>query len=310
MVVVLSGGAGGGRFCRGLVEAVPAPSVTIIGNTADDIDVYGVRVSPDLDLITFSLADVLDTQRGYGLVDDTRVCMRELEALGIEPWFDLGDQDLALCMARTRMLNRGTSLAEITSTISARFGVSANLIPMCNEPVWTAIDSDAGTLHFQDYWVRYRAEVPVRSVGFVGIDRARPTPGIDAAIGNADVILFAPSNPVVSIGPILAVPEMRELLAAAHAPIVAISPIVGGRVVRGMADRLLPSIGVEVRAAGVAAHYADLIDGYVIDSVDADERSEIESLGLRVAVTDTIMRDLSASTALASTALALAESLR
>lgn len=306
MVVVLSGGNGGGRFCRGVVRAVPPEDVTVIGNTGDDIEVYGVWVSPDLDLITFTLADELDTERGYGLIGDTRLAMSELAALGTDTWFDLGDRDLALCMARMRMLRRGDPLHEVTARIAERYGLGCRLLPMSNEHVWTAIDTDAGTMHFQDYWVRYRAEVPVHGVGFVGLDGAHPAPGVAEAIAAADAIIFAPSNPVVSIGPILAVPEMRDALAAAQAPIIAISPIVAGGVIRGMADRLLPSIGVEVSALGVARHYADLIDGYIVDEADASSADAIRSLGLEVAVTDGIMRDDDVTTALAKTALSIA----
>lgn len=310
MVVVLSGGAGGGRFARGVVRAVPETDVTIVCNTADDIDVYGLRVCPDLDLVTFTLAGVLDTARGYGLEGDTRIVMQELHAHGIDTWFDLGDRDFALCVARTRALARGEPLHRVTASVTARFGLGCRLLPMCDEPVWTAIASDAGTMHFQEYWVRHRAEIAVHGVGFTGIDPARPAPGVLDAIEAAEVILLAPSNPVVSIGPILAVPGMREAIRAAQAPVIAISPIVGGSVLRGMADRLLRALDVEVSAAGVAGMYEGLVDGYLIDSTDAALASRIGTLGMQVEICDTIMRDDAATTTLAERALDLGARVR
>lgn len=307
MIVVLSGGNGGGRFCRGLLGAVPSDQVTIIGNTGDDIEIYGVRVCPDLDLITFMLAGILDQERGYGIQGDPRLAMEELSALGTDTWFDLGDRDLALCLARTRMLRRGDPLHQVTARIAERYEIGARLMPMTDSFCWTAIDTDAGTMHFQEYWVRYRAEVPVHGVGWVGLDQARPAPGIAEVIASADAIVLAPSNPVVSIGPILAVPQMRELLASAKAPKVAVSPIVGGAVLRGMADRLMPAVGIEVSAFGIGKHYADLIDAVVIDQRDAEARTKLERLGLTVSVTDTIMRDDPAATALARSVLETAE---
>lgn len=306
MIVVLSGGVGGGRFCRGLVRAVPPEDVTIIGNTGDDLEIYGVHVSPDLDLVTFTLADVLDEDHGYGIAGDTRHMLSELAALGTDTWFDLGDRDLAICAQRTRWLDAGIPLSEVTARIARRFGLTVRILPMTDGPVWTAIDTDAGTMHFQDYWVRYRAEVPVHGVGFVGIADARPAPGVLQAIAGADVIIIAPSNPVVSIGPILAVPGIRAAIVAASAPVIGVSPIVGGHVVRGMADRLLPAIGVEVSAEGVAAHYATLLDGFVIDEQDATSESTVRALAGRCAVTDTIMRTPEDAERVARTALALA----
>jgi LPPG:FO 2-phospho-L-lactate transferase len=310
MVVVLSGGAGGGRFASGLLRAVPPETVTVVCNTADDIDVYGVRVCPDLDLVMFTIAGVLDRSRGYGLEADTRTVMEELRAHGIDTWFDLGDRDFALCVARTRALERGEALHRITASIAHRFGLACRILPMCDEPVWTAIASDAGTMHFQDYWVRYRAEISVHGVGFTGIDAARPAPGVLEAVAAADVILLAPSNPVVSIGPILAVPGMRDALVRAAAPVIAVTPIVGGAVLRGMADRLLRALDVEVSASGVASMYAGLADGFVLDVVDEALASRIESLGMRVAICDTIMRDDDATASIARTALALADRVR
>jgi LPPG:FO 2-phospho-L-lactate transferase len=303
MVVVLSGGAGGGRFARGMLKALPADEVTVVCNTADDLDVYGVRVCPDLDLVTFTLAGVLDRSRGYGLEGDTRQVMTELAAHGIDTWFDLGDRDFALCVARTRALQRGEPLHEIAASIAHRFEINARILPMCNEPVWTAIAADAGTMHFQDYWVRHRGQISVHGVGFTGIDAARPAPGVLEAIEAADVIVLAPSNPVVSIGPILAVPGVRESLAQAKAPVVAVSPIVGGEVLRGMADRLLRALDIEVSAAGVASMYQGLVDVFIMDKVDEHLISRVEAFGMRAVACDTIMRDDDAAAALARVTL-------
>ena len=307
MVVVLSGGAGGGRFCRGVVRARPAPEVLVVCNSGDDLEIYGVRVCPDLDLVTFTLAGALDRERGYGLAGDTREIVAEFRRLGLDAWFDLGDRDFALCAARTELLRAGVPLDEIAARIARAYGVEARLVPMTNTPVWTAIDTDEeGRMHFQEWWVRTRAALPPRHVEIVGVENAVPAPGVLEAIAQAEAVLIAPSNPVVSIGPILAVPGIREALARTSAPIVATTPIVEGAVFRGMADTLLDAAGIEVSAFGVAGMYADLVDGFLLDERDAADRGRIEGLGLRVGLADTVMRDDDATTRIATDALTLA----
>lgn len=306
VIVVLAGGMGAARFLRGVVRVVPPERVTVVGNTGDDIEVYGVHVSPDLDIVTSMLAGTLDEERGYGIRDDTRAVIDELRACGVDCWFDLGDLDLARCAARTAWLRAGVPLSEVTARLARRHGLGIALLPMTDDPVYTVIETDEGPMHFQEYWVRRHAEPAVRAVRLDGGERARPGRGVLDAIARAEAVLVAPSNPVVSIGTILAVPGIRDALRATAAPVVGVSPIVGGAVVRGMADRLLPAVGAEVSAAGVAALYRDFLDGWVIDLVDAALEPDVRALGVDVAVTNTMMREAEDAAALAKAALALA----
>lgn len=306
MIAVLAGGLGAARFVRGLVGVVAPEDVTIVGNTGDDIRIYGVHVSPDLDIVTFMLAGVLDEERQFGLRGDTRAIMDELAAHGHETWFALGDQDFAVCAARTMWLDAGVPLHECAARIADRFGVRARILPMTDDPVHTAIGVDDGEIHFQEYWVRRGAADPVRSVRLIGAERATPAPGVLDAIASADTIVIAPSNPVVSIGTILSVPGIRDAVRAADAPVVAVSPIIGGRVVRGMADKLMPAIGAEVSALGVARLYADVLDAFVLDTADAGLIGRIEELGVRVRATSTLMTDAAAAATLAKETLEFA----
>jgi LPPG:FO 2-phospho-L-lactate transferase len=314
MIVVLAGGVGAARFLRGVVRVVPPEQVIVVGNTGDDIDIYGVHVSPDLDIVTFMLAGVLDEERQFGITGDTHVLMDELAAAGRDTWFSLGDKDYAVCLARTLMLREGVPLDEATARLTARFGLGITLLPMTNDPVYTSVRVRDGSaerdVHFQEYWVRHRAAVEATAVRLEGGASARPAPGLLDAIARADAILVAPSNPVVSIGTILAVPGIRDALGATNAPVAGVSPIVGGKVVRGMADRLLPIEGAEVSAAGVASLYADFLDGFVIDQVDEDSAKAIEGLGVGVEVTQTMMHTPEDAAALAKATLALAERLQ
>jgi LPPG:FO 2-phospho-L-lactate transferase len=307
MIVVLAGGVGAARFLRGLVRVVPPEEVTVIGNTGDDIEIYGVHVSPDLDIVTFMLAGVLDEERWFGIRGDTYVVMEELAAAGQETWFTLGDRDFAVCLARTQWLREGVPLHESAARLARRLGVGVGIVPMTDDPVHTVITTTDGELHFQEYWVRDRAAPQVRAVRLEGAEHARPAPGVLEAIADADAVLVAPSNPIVSIGTILTVPGIRDALRATSAPVVGVSPIVGGAVVRGMADRLLPIAGAEVSAVGVAALYADFLDGFVIDLEDASLSPAIEAA---VAVTQTMMRTADDAAALAKETLALAERVR
>jgi len=314
MIVVLAGGMGAARFLRGVVRVVPPSDVVVIGNTGDDIDIYGVHVSPDLDIVTFMLAGLLDEERQFGIIGDTHVLMDELAAAGRETWFALGDQDYAVCLARTLMLRDGVPLHEATERLVGRFGLEITMLPMTDDPVWTSIrvrDGDAERdIHFQEYWVRHRAALEALGARLEGAASARPTPGALDAIARADAVLVAPSNPVVSIGTILDVPGYRDSLRDTSASIVGVSPIVGGKVVRGMADKLLPLVGAEVSAPGVATLYQDFVDGFVIDRVDAAVVSSIEALDVEVEVAQTMMHTPEDAAALAKTTLAFAESLR
>lgn len=307
MITVLAGGVGAARFLRGLVQAVDPAMVTVVVNVGDDLEVHGLHVSPDLDSITYHLAEVVHTEQQWGRAKETFTVAEELARFGRETWFTLGDRDLATHLHRTARLRQGMPLSQVTSEITRAFGLEVRLLPATDAPVATRVTTaDGRDLHFQEYWVRDRASHDVTRVELAGADEARPAPGVLEAITDADVVLVAPSNPVVSIGTILAVPGIETALTTAAAPVIGVSPIVGGGVVRGMADRLLPAIGVPVSAVGVAAHYASWLDGWVLDREDAAHEQAVAELGLGVRVTDTMMDDPRVAAALARTCLDLA----
>lgn len=315
-MVALAGGAGAGRFLCGLVRAVPAEDVTAVVNTGDDIRVHGLAVSPDIDSVTYWLAGVADRERGWGRREETFRATQELRRLGAEEaWFGLGDVDLATHLIRTRWLADGHTLSEATEELARRFGVQARILPMSDQIVTTRIEAkdDDGTsldLHFQEYWVQRGARDDVKAIRYQGAERARPAPGVLESVASADVVVLCPSNPVASIDPILSVPGIRDAIRARRETVVGVSPIVGGAPLRGMADKLLPVVGAEVSAPGVARHFADVLGAFVIDDVDRERASDIEAVLGRgsVAVTDTIMVDDFAAERLARVALALAGS--
>ena len=305
-VVALAGGIGAARFLRGLVRVVAADALTVVVNTGDDLHLHGLHISPDLDTITYTLGGGVHPVQGWGRADERRTVSSELAERYREPsWFTLGDRDLATHLLRTGMLADGATLSQVTARIAAAWDLPLRLLPMTDDHVATMVETvDGRTLHFQEWWVGERAKPDVAGVRLDGADGARPAPGVLDAIDDAAVVLLCPSNPVVSIGTILDVPGIREALR--DVTVVGVSPIVGGRVVRGMADRLLPAIGAEVSAPGVAALYADFLDGWVIDEADAAHADAIARTGVAVRVTDTIMRTPEVSAALARTALDLA----
>jgi LPPG:FO 2-phospho-L-lactate transferase len=310
-VAALAGGVGAGKFLRGLARAVRPEDVTAIVNTGDDITIHGLHVAPDLDSVTYWLGDAFDRERGWGRRDETFRATEELRAFGAEgAWFGLGDLDLATHLFRTPLVSGGTPLSEVAGLVAARFGVRSRLLPMSDDPVTTRIDAvDAEgrllDLHFQEYWVRRGAADAVKTVRFEGASAAAPGPGVLAAIAEADAVLVCPSNPVVSIAPILAIPGIREAVAARRSRAAGVSPIVAGAPLAGMADRLMPAVGLEVTAAGAAAAYDGLLSGWVIDERDRDLRERIAATGLRVGVTNTVMSDDDVAEALARTALEL-----
>ncbi len=309
-VVALAGGVGAARLLRGLVRAVPAETVTALVNTGDDREFYGVHVSPDLDIVTYTLAERVDAERGYGLAGDSFHVIQALEALGHPTWFRLGDRDLATCLHRTARLRAGAGLAAVTDEIRRANGLALRIFPMSEDPCPTYVRLEGGRrVHFEEYLVRDGAPDDVAGVDLSAAERATPAPGVREALAAADAILLCPSNPVVSIGPILAVPGVRTAIAASGAPVVGISPIIGGAPVKGPADRLLRGIGVEVSARGVAGLYRGLAHGFVIDERDAAQARDVETLGLACRVTQTLMRDADTARALAETALALARAL-
>ncbi|MGI8578742.1 MAG: 2-phospho-L-lactate transferase [Nocardioidaceae bacterium] len=322
-ITVLSGGIGGARFLTGLRDVTSTrDEITVIGNTADDIWLFGLRICPDLDTVMYTLGDGIDKERGWGRNAETWSAKEELAAYGVEPsWFGLGDKDIATHLVRTQMLAAGYRLSEVTEALCARWQPGVRLLPMTDDRVEThvVIDDSASeggkrAVHFQEYWVGLHAP-PARSVVFVGADDSAPAPGVAEAIATADLVILPPSNPVVSIGTILAVPGIAAAIRATPAPVVGVSPIVGGHPVRGMADKLLPVIGVEVDAVDVARHYGartsgGLLDGWLVDSTDSDSLSRIEVLGMAAVATPLLMRDRATTRAIASDTVALAEKCR
>lgn len=308
-VVALAGGIGAARFLRGLVREVPADALTVVANTGDDLRLHGLHISPDLDTIAYTLGGGVHPAQGWGRADERRTVATELAERYAEPgWFTLGDRDLATHLLRTGMLAEGASLSQVTERIARAWQLPLRLLPMTDDPVATRVaTTDGRVLHFQEWWVGERAKPDVDRVWLEGAEHARPAPGVLDAIADADVVVLCPSNPVVSIGTILAVPGIRGALR--ERAVVGVSPIVGGRVVRGMADRLLPAVGVEVSAPGVATLYRDFLDGWVIDAADRDAVDAVSELGVRVEVTDTIMRTPEVAAAVARTALDLAADL-
>jgi LPPG:FO 2-phospho-L-lactate transferase len=290
-VLALAGGVGGAKLAAGL-EAVLAPGeLSVVVNTADDFDLWGLRICPDLDTVMYTLAGVANPETGWGISDETFDSLAMLARYGEDTWFKLGDKDLATHILRTARLRAGEPLTRVTADLSAALGIESAILPMCDEPVATVLDTPDGPLEFQEYFVRRRQRDVVLGMRLRGIDHARPTVAVLEALAVADLVVFCPSNPVVSIGPILAVPGMREALASSCVPTVAVSPIVGGRALKGPADRMLSSLGHEVSAAGVARMYEGLVGGMVIDERDEGERSGIEALGMRVLATAAVMRD-------------------
>jgi len=309
-VVALAGGVGAARFLRGLAQRVTPERITAVVNTGDDHVFYGVHVSPDLDIVTYTLAGRVDEEKGYGLAGDSFGAMEGLAALGHPTWFRLGDRDLASCLHRTLRLREGAGLARVADEIRRAYRVPIRILPMSEDPCPTFVELRGGRrVHFEEYLARDGAPDEVEGVDLAAAQRARPGPGVLEALRGAACIAVCPSNPVVSIGPILAVPGVREAIAASRAPVVAVSPIVGGAPVKGPADRLLRGIGAEVSARGVAALYRDWVGGFVLDVRDADQCHDVEALGLRARAVDTLMRDAESAARVAGAALDLAAEL-
>ncbi|MEY9949273.1 2-phospho-L-lactate transferase [Kitasatospora sp. GAS1066B] len=316
-IVALAGGIGGARFLRGLKDVVaPGDEITVIGNTGDDIHLFGLKVCPDLDTVMYTLGGGIHEEQGWGRAGESFAVKEELAAYGVGPsWFGLGDKDFATHIVRTQMLAAGYPLSAVTEALCDRWQPGVRLLPMSDDRVEThvRITDDQGTraIHFQEYWVKLHAAVDAEAIIPVGADTAKPAPGVLEAIGAADLILFPPSNPVVSIGTILAVPGIREAVAAAGAPVVGLSPIIGGAPVRGMADKVLAAVGVEASASAVALHYgADLVDGWLVDVADAGSVAEVEAAGISCRAVPLLMTDPAATAAMARAALELAEQVR
>ncbi|KQS73408.1 2-phospho-L-lactate transferase [Modestobacter sp. Leaf380] len=309
-IVVVAGGVGGARFLRGVLAAEPGAEVTAVVNTGDDVTMHGLRVCPDLDTVMYTLGDGIDPGRGWGRRDETWTVKSELAAYGAEPtWFGLGDRDLATHLVRTRMLDAGYPLSQVTAALAERWQPGVTLLPMSDQRVETHVvvtDPDTGrpqAIHFQEWWVRHRAALDASAFVQVGVDEARPAPGVLEAFAAADAVLLAPSNPVVSVGTVLGVPGLREGLLASPARVVGLSPIVGGDVVRGMADRCLPVVGVEVSAEGVGRHYGSRADGGLLDAWLVHETDRADVPGVDVRAVPLLMDSPEATAAMARAAL-------
>lgn len=305
MIVVLTGGTGGAKFVEGLYRVVTAQQLTCIVNTGDDFKWWGLHISPDLDSITYALAGRLSPERGWGIREDTFFCLQTMRELGEVSWFQIGDRDLAVHLLRSRMLAEGKVLSEATAAIAAKLGVDARILPMTDSPLATRIETPDGEFNFQEYFVKRRHRDQVKAVRFDGAAEARPAPGVVDAIHAASAVILAPSNPITSIGPILAVPGIREALRATPAGVAAISPIIGNSAVSGPAGTLMAAHGYPVSIAGVAQAYADFLDILIVDRRDADAARELNSPGLRVHCENILMRTADDKSRLAEAVLGL-----
>ncbi len=319
-LTVLAGGIGGATFLRGLVRARPDAEITVIGNTADDITLFGLRVCPDLDTVMYTLGGGISAERGWGREDEGWLVKEELAAYGVQPtWFGLGDRDIATHLVRTQMLDAGYGLSAVTEALCTRWDLPVRLLPMSDDRIETHVvieDADGRrAVHFQEYWVRLHAEVAAHEIIVVGQDQAKPGPGVVDAIADCDVLLLPPSNPVVSVGTILGVPGVGEAVRDTSAPVVGVSPIIGDGPVRGMADKVLAAIGVESSASAVARHYGarsagGVIDGWLVDSSDAAQLDAITEAGIAARAVPLWMTDEDTTAAIAEAALELAGQVR
>jgi len=303
MITALAGGVGAARFLQGLVNVFPEKETMIIVNTGDDIELYGLHISPDLDIVTYTLAGIVDEEKGWGIKSDTFHWLDMIQKYGYETWFKIGDRDLATHFYRTQLLKEGHSLTEVTSRICRHLGLEVKILPMTDDQIQTKIVTDKGAMHFQEYMVKRGAQDKVTSVIFDGVEKAKSAPGVIDAILDARLIIVCPSNPIVSIGPILAVKNVKKVLKKTEAKVVAISPIIRGAPLKGPADKLMRGLGLEVSAYSVANLYRDFVDIFIIDNMDRDEEEKIKKLGLEVVVTNTIMKTLQDKISLAEIAI-------
>jgi LPPG:FO 2-phospho-L-lactate transferase len=289
MIVVLTGGTGGAKFVDGLRQIVPAKDLTIIVNTGDDLEWWGLYISPDLDSVTYVLAGLLSKERGWGVKGDTFFCLQAMGELGEPIWFHAGDRDLAVHLLRTKMLREGKTLSEVAAEVAARMGVQARILPMSNARVETRVDTPIGELSFEEYFVQRWYQDPVKSIRFAGVENSQPAPGVIDAILSASIVLLAPSNPITSIGPILAVPGIVDALQRSRAPIAAVSPIIGDKAVSGPAGILMAARGLPVSIAGIAQAYREFLDVLIVDHRDAQAAEALQRSGHRVHCANTVM---------------------
>ena len=289
-ITALAGGIGAAKLLLGFSRAMPPENLTIIVNTGDDAELHGLTICPDLDTVTYTLAGVVNTSTGWGLAGDTFAALEWLGRYGRPTWFNLGDRDLATHIHRTALLGSGHSLSAATDSIRRALGVRSPILPMSDQPVRTVLETSAGRLAFQEYFVRERALPCIQTIHFDGATVARPAPGVTEAIASATIVVICPSNPLISIGPILAIPGIREALRGRREAVCAVTPIVGGKSLKGPTDKMLAELGLEVSALGVARLYADFAGQFIVDETDSDLKTFIEALGMRVTSAPTVMR--------------------
>jgi len=303
MITALAGGVGAARFLTGLNQIVKQQGISVIGNTGDDINLFGLHISPDLDIVAYTLAGIVDDDRGWGVKGDTYECLEMLRKLGLDTWFTLGDRDFATHIFRTDLLKKGFTLSQVTDQICQSLGLQIHLMPMSDDKFETRIKVEGGSVHFEEYFVKRAAKEAVLGVEFAGAAEAKPSPKVIDSIMKAERVIICPSNPIVSIGTILSVKGVKEALQKTNAKIVGISPIVAGAPIKGPADKLLRGLGLEVSAFSVAKLYADFLDSFIVDNLDAAEKGAIEDLGINVKVTNTVMKSLADKVKLARVAL-------
>ena len=310
MITVFAGGVGAARFLQGIMKVVPQNEVTIISNTGDDLELFGLHISPDIDIVLYHLAGIADEKRGWGIKGDKFQAIDALSRFGYPSWFRIGDQDLATSIHRSTLMGKGQTLTDATAELTRSFDIESRIIPMCDEFLPTMIETDAGLLEFQRYFVERQAKDRLVRVHFPGVSQAKPSPGVIEAITKSSVIIIAPSNPLVSIGPILSIPGIRDALRNTKAKIVAVSPIINGSTIKGPAAKMLREIGLESSSTTIARLYADFLDFFIIDKKDAKLQKEIESLPrpndlphIKVIITNTVMKNIKAKSSLAHTAL-------
>jgi len=290
LITALAGGVGAAKFLTGLATLVKQEDLSVIVNTGDDIELFGLHISPDIDIVAYTLAGIVDERKGWGIKDDSFHCLEMLKKYGLETWFSLGDRDLATHIHRSDLLRKGFTLSQVTNEFVQALGLKVKLFPMTNDKFETRIRTNKGLVHFEEYLVRNQAKDEVVGTEFVGANAAKPAMGVVEAIMNSRLIIVCPSNPIVSIGTILAVNGVKDALQRTNAKVVAVSPIVAGAPIKGPADKLFRGLGLEVSAFGVAKLYADFADVFVIDVLDVEQKSRIEDLGFKVKVTNTVMK--------------------
>ncbi|MGE5574840.1 MAG: 2-phospho-L-lactate transferase [Ignavibacteria bacterium] len=303
MIATLAGGVGAARFLTGLTRLVREEDLTVIANTGDDIELFGMHISPDIDIVAYTLAGIVDEEKGWGIRGDTFQCLDMLKKHGLDTWFGLGDRDLATHIYRSNRLRQGFTLSQITSEVCQSLGLKVRILPMSNDKFETRVTTSHGSIHFEEYFVKRQCKDEVLGVEFIGAATAKPSPGVIDEILDSEVVIVCPSNPIVSIGTILAVEGVRDALKQTKARVVGVSPIVAGLPIKGPADKMLRGLGFEVSAFGVAQLYSDFLDTFVIDAKDVGEMNRIEQLGINVKTSNTVMKSLDDKISLARSVL-------